>query len=89
MKNNCSAINKKMCEEPCKTCGKCWATKTCERCNKPNSIRSECRYDINEINDKYNKKVTREIKILGIEAAIYLILKHLHLLFLFAVLYIC
>ncbi len=64
---NCSARNKKMCEEPCFSCGKCWGIKQCEGCSKSYN-KSKCRYDFNTIKKNSIDKTKKEITSIGILA---------------------
>lgn len=50
---NCASKNRKMCEEPCYSCGKCWVTKpVCVKCTNPYTRKSKCRYTDEQIENR-------------------------------------
>lgn len=49
-RNKCIHKSKKMCEEPCASCGKCWGIKSvCVKCTNNFARKSKCRYSNEQI----------------------------------------
>ena len=68
MKDKCASKNRKMCEEPCYSCGKCQSIKqVCTKCTKPYNRKSKCRYSDEQIENSrkeylklYDKALNRK-----------------------------
>lgn len=67
--------SKKMCEEPCASCGKCFDTKICMNCDHSWN-KDKCRYDKNKLSEarsKRLKEIERNFIIAYILVAIFIL----------------
>lgn len=75
MKDKCASKNRKMCEEPCYSCGKCWSIKqVCTKCTKPYNRKSKCRYSDEQIENSRKEYLKLYDKALNIVIAVSVIL---------------
>lgn len=72
----CNAISKKMCEEPCISCSKCWGIKVChdiEWCQKSFEIKEKCKYQ-DELMNARKMKYRKNEKKRSIKFVVYILL---------------
>ncbi|MCM1215930.1 MAG: hypothetical protein NC548_15595 [Lachnospiraceae bacterium] len=77
----CASKNRKMCEEPCYSCGKCWSTKpVCVKCTNPYTRKSKCRYTDEQIENRRKQYCKTYDKAIYIVIAVSTILSILNII---------